>query len=153
MRLLEFASADDLLKLWQIVSQNVFQAVEKERREAEEAQRLEASKPKRSRAVRGPSRSVTLPKTVRPKAVKPQVSKPQVPKTQATAPLPMSMQQTPQMTQVARSQMQTQLQPRTATVQPIRSTAQPTTQHQGSNKFNQQHQLEKINKKIPPKFT
>jgi len=37
MRLLEFASTDDLLKLWQIVSQNVFAAVEKERREAEEA--------------------------------------------------------------------------------------------------------------------
>ena len=46
-------------------------------REAEEAQRLEASKPKRSRAVRSPSRSVTVPKTVRPKTVKPQVAKPQ----------------------------------------------------------------------------
>ena len=62
MRLLEFASADDLLKLWQIVSQNVFAAVEKERREAEEAQRLEASKPKKSRAVRSPSRSVSAVK-------------------------------------------------------------------------------------------
>ena len=36
---------DDLVSLWQIVSQNVFAAVEKERREAEEAQRQEASKP------------------------------------------------------------------------------------------------------------
>jgi len=90
MRLLEFASADDLLKLWQIVSQNVFAAVEKERREAEEAQRLAASKPKKSRAVRSPSRSVSAvkvlnPKTVRPKAVKPQSIKPQVAKTQAVA--------------------------------------------------------------------
>jgi len=95
MRLLEFASADDLLKLWQIVSQNVFAAVEKERREAEEAQRLAASKPKKSRAVRSPSRSLPIPKTVRPKAVnpkavKPQVPKPQVPKTQAVAVKPSS---------------------------------------------------------------
>ena len=95
MRLLEFASADDLLKLWQIVSQNVFAAVEKERREAEEAQRIEASNPKKNRAVRSPSRSVSAvkavrPKTVRPKAVKPQVPKPQVPKTQAVAVKPSS---------------------------------------------------------------
>ena len=67
MRLLVFASADDLVKLWQIVSQNVFAAVEKERREAEEARRLEASKPKRSRAVRSPSRSVSSVQAVRPK--------------------------------------------------------------------------------------
>ena len=90
MRLLELASADDLLKLWQIVSQNVFAAVEKERREAEEAQRLEASKPKRSRAVRSPSRSVSLPKTVRPKAVNPKAVKPQVAKPQAVAVKPSS---------------------------------------------------------------
>ncbi|MCX7269310.1 MAG: hypothetical protein NT095_02260 [Burkholderiales bacterium] len=90
MRLLEFASADDLLKLWQIVSQNVFAAVEKERREAEEAQRIEASKPKRSRAVRSPSRSLPIPKTVRPKAVKPRTVTPQVPKTQAVAVKPSS---------------------------------------------------------------
>jgi hypothetical protein len=124
LNLQEAVNADDLVSLWQIVSQNVFQAVEKERREAEEAERLEASKPKRSRAVRSPSRSVSLPKTARPKAVKPQVAKPQVPKTQATAPLSMSKQQTPQMTQVARSQtmqpqarVQQSLIPRTATVQ------------------------------------
>lgn len=92
MRLLEFASADDLLKLWQIVSQNVFAAVEKERREAEEAQRLAASKPKRSRAVSSPTRSVSAvrPKTVNPKAVKPQSVKPQVAKTQAIAVKPSS---------------------------------------------------------------
>jgi len=82
MRLLEFASADDLLKLWQIVSQNVFAAVEKERREAEEAERLEASKPKKNRAVRSPTRSVSsvqavFPKTMRPKAVNPKAVKPQ----------------------------------------------------------------------------
>ena len=146
LNLQEAVSADDLVSLWQIVSQNVFAAVEKERREAEEAQRLEASKPKRSRAVRGPSRSVSavkasLPKTVRPKAVKPQVAKPLVAKTQTTAPLSVSKQQIPQMSQVARPQSQTQLQPRiqqplmprTATVQPTRRTsqvAQPISQQQ-----------------------
>ena len=86
MRLLEFASADDLLKLWQIVSQNVFQAVEKERREAEEAQRLEASKPKKSRVVRGPSRSVSAVKAVRPKTLRPKTVKPQVANTQISKP-------------------------------------------------------------------
>ena len=111
MRLLEFASADDLVKLWQIVSQNVFATVEKERREAEEAQRLEASKPKSSRAVRSPSRSVSVlkavrPKTVRPKTVKPQIAKPQASKTQATAPQSLPKQQSPQMTQVARPMIQ-----------------------------------------------
>ena len=75
MRLLEFASADDLLKLWQIVSQSVFAAIEKEGREAEEAQRLEASKPKKNRAVRSPSRSVSAVKAVRPKAMNPKVAK------------------------------------------------------------------------------
>ena len=107
MRLLEFASADDLLKLWQIVSQNVFAAVEKERREAEEAQRIEASKPKKNRAVRSPSRSVTGPKTVRPKAVKPQVAK-----TQTIAPHSVSTQRFPQMTQIVKPQTQTQQQTR-----------------------------------------
>ena len=104
MRLLEFASADDLLKLWQIVSQNVFAAVEKERREAEEAQRLEASKPKKSRAVRSPSRSLPIPKTVRPKTVKPQVPKPQVDKTHTSQSV--MKQKSPQMNQLARPQMQ-----------------------------------------------
>jgi hypothetical protein len=154
MRLLEFASADDLVKLWQIVSQNVFAAVEKERREAEEAQRLEASKPKRSRAVRSPSRSVSAvkavpPKTVRLKSAKPQVAKPQASKTQAT-PQSMSKQQTPLMTQVARSQ--TQLQPRnqqpimsrTSTVQPTRRTPQVT------QPISQQQQIAQINRKIYP---
>jgi len=103
MRLLEFASADDLLKLWQIVSQNVFAAVEKERREAEEAQRLEASKPKRSRAVRSPTRSVSAVQAVRPKAVKPQFTKPQ-----AVAPQSVSKQKSPKIIQVARPQNQTQ---------------------------------------------
>ena len=140
MRLLEFVSADDLVKLWQIVSQNVFQAVEKERREAEEAQRLLASKPKRSRAVRRPSRSVTVPKTVRPKAVKPQVAKPQALKTQAAA---------PQMTQVARPQSQTQIQQqpmmtKTTSVQPTRRTAQVT------QPISQQQQIAQINRKIYP---
>jgi hypothetical protein len=71
LNLQEAVNADDLVSLWQIVSQNVFQAVEKERREAEEAQRVEASKPKSRRDVRNLSRSVTLPKSVRPKNVKP----------------------------------------------------------------------------------
>jgi hypothetical protein len=120
----ESVNADDLVSLWQIVSQNVFAAVEKERREAEEAQRLEASKPKKSRAVRSPSRSVSAVKAVRPKAMKPQKAKPQTVKQQAAASQSVPKQQTPQMTQVARPQMQTQPQPKTATVQPTRRTAQ-----------------------------
>jgi hypothetical protein len=100
-----------MVSLWQIVSQIVFAAVEKERREAEEAQRLEASKPKKSRAVRGPSRSVSAVKAVRPKAVKPQVPKSQASKTQAAASQSVSKQQSPQMTQVARPQTQTQARP------------------------------------------
>jgi hypothetical protein len=86
----ESVNADDLVNLWQIVSQNVFSAVEKERREAEEGQRLAASKPKISRAVRSPSRSVTVSKSVQPKAVKPQVTKSQAAKTQAVAVKPSS---------------------------------------------------------------
>jgi hypothetical protein len=147
LNLQEAVSADDLVSLWQIISQNVFQAVEKERREAEEAQRLEASKPKRSRAVRSPSRSVSAvkavtPKTVRPKAVKPQVAKPQAAKSQAAATQSMSKQQSPQMTQLARTQ--TQLQPRTATVQPTRRTAQVT------QPISQQQQIAQINRKLYP---
>jgi hypothetical protein len=115
LNLQEAVSADDLVSLWQIVSQNVFAAVEKERREAEEAERLEASKPKRSRTVRSPSRSVTLPKTVRPKAVKPQIAKPQVAKTQSK-PQFISKQISPQMTQLARPQMQ---QPQARVQQPM----------------------------------
>ena len=120
LNLQEAVSADDLLKLWQIVSQNVFAAVEKERREAEEARRLEASKPKRSRAVRSPSRSVTVPKTVRTKAMKPQAPKtqmsmPQVAKTQSK-PQSISKQISPQMTQLARPQMQ---QPQARVQQPM----------------------------------
>jgi hypothetical protein len=139
LNLQETVNADDLVSLWQIVSQNVFAAVEKERRESEEAQRLEASKPKKSRAVRNPSRSVTLPKSVRPKAMKPKTTKQQVTKTQAT---------TPQMTQVARPQSQTQIQQqpmnRTTSVQPTRRTpqvAQPITQQQ---------QIAQINRKLYP---
>jgi hypothetical protein len=118
LNLQEAVNADDLLSLWQIVSQNVFSAVEKERREAEEAQRLEASKPKRSRAVRSPSRSVSAvkavtPQRVTPKAVKPQVSKPQTTMTQAAKPQAAASQsvpkqQTPQMTQANRTQTQQQ---------------------------------------------
>ena len=144
LNLQEAVSTDDLLSLWQIVSQNVFQAVEKERREAEEAQRLEASKPKRSRAVRSTSRSVTLPKTVRPKTVKPQVAKPQTAKTQSTAPQSVMTQKSPHVTQVARPQMQTQQQPRTATVQPTRRTAQV------AQPINQQQQISQINRKLYP---
>jgi hypothetical protein len=140
LNLQEAVSADDLVSLWQIVSQNVFAAVEKERREAEEAQRLEASKPKKSRAVRSPSHSATLPKTVRPKAVKPQVGKSQVTKPQSTAPQSVSKQQIPQMSQVARSQ--TQLQPRTATVQPTRKTPQV------GQPLSQQQQIAQINRKF-----
>ena len=147
LNLQEAVSADDLVSLWQIVSQNVFAAVEKERREAEEAQRLEASKPKRSRAVRSPSRSVSAfkaapTKTARPKAMKPQIAKPQVAKTQAAAPQTVSMQKSPQMTQLARPQMQQQ--PKTATVQPTRRTAQVT------QPFTQQQQISQINRKLYP---
>ena len=140
LNLQEAVNADDLVKLWQIVSQNVFAAVEKERSEAEEAQRLEASMPKKSRAVRGPSRSMTAQKTVRPKAVKPQVAKPQVPKTQATAPQSMFKQQTPQMSQLSRPQPQQQ--PRFATVQPTRKTAQVT------QPITQQQQIAVANRKL-----
>ena len=133
LSLQEAVSADDLVSLWQIVSQNVFAAVEKERREAEEAKRLEASKPKRSRAVRSSSRSVSAVKAVRPKTVHTKAVKPQTTKTQATTPQSVSKQLAPQITQVARPQMQTQQQPKTSTVQPNRKTpqvAQPITQQQ-----------------------
>ena len=142
LNLQEAVNADDLVSLWQIVSQNVFAAVEKERREAEEAERLEASKPKRSRAVRSPSRSVTLPKTVRPKAVKPQTAKSQAAKSQAAAPQSMSKQQSPQMTQAARPQTQQPMMPRTATVQPTRRTPQVAPE------FSQQQQLATVNRKL-----
>lgn len=155
LNLQEAVSADDLVSLWQIVSQNVFQAIEKERREAEEEQRLEASKPKRSRAVRSPSRSVSAvktvtPKTLRPKAVKPKLTKPQVAKT-PTIPKTVSMQKSPQMTKVAKPQTQSQSQsqflprtqqpimPRTNTVQPTRRSAQvaqPITQQQSTAQLN-----------------
>ena len=124
LNLQEAVSADDLVSLWQIVSQNVFAAVEKERREAEEAQRLAASKPKRSRAVRSPSRSVSAVKAVRPKTVKPQVPKIQ------TMPQSALKQKSPQMTQVARPQTQLQprtqqpMMPRTTSVQPTRRAPQ-----------------------------
>ena len=139
----EAVSADDLVKLWQIVSQNVFAAVEKERREAEEAQRLEASKPKKSRAVRSPSRSLPIPKSVRPKAVKPQTVKSLVAKT-PTMPQSVSKHQTPQISQLARSQSQTQIQqqPRTATVQPTRRTPQVT------QPITQQQQIAVANRKL-----
>ena len=147
LNLQEAVSADDLVSLWQIVSQNVFAAIEKERREAEEAQRLEASKPKRSRAVRSPSRSVSAvkavtTKTVRPKAVKPQTVKPQVTKPQSTAPQTVSMQKSPQMTQVARPQ--SQLQPKTATVQPTRRTPQV------AQSLIQKQQIAQANRKLYP---
>ena len=149
LNLQEAVRADDLVSLWQIVSQNVFAAVEKERREAEEAQRLAASKSKRSRGVRSPSSSVSAvkavtPKSVRPKAVKPQVAKPQVAQTHSAAPQSVSNHQTPQMTQVARPQMQTQQQPRTATVQPTRRTPQVPQQP------SQQQQLAQMNRKLYP---
>ena len=115
LNLQEAVNADDLVSLWQIVSQSVFQAVEKERREAEEAQRLEASKPKRSRAVRSPSRSVSTVKAVRPKAIKPQIAKPQTAKSQAV-PIKKSVQ----MTQLARPQIaRPQLQSQPKAQQPI----------------------------------
>ena len=141
LNLQEAVSADDLVSLWQIVSQNVFTAVEKERREAEEAQRLEASKPKRSRAVRSPSRSVSLPKTVRPKAVKPQVAKPQSAKSQAV-PIKKSVQTTPQ----ARTQQS--MMPRTATAQSTTQSKQrlPQVPQQPS----QQQQIAQMNRKLYP---
>ena len=141
LRLLEYANAEDQVKLWQIISQSVFQAIENERREAEEAQRLEASKPMKSRAVRGPSRSVTAPKTVRPKTVKPQVAKPQVPKTQAV-PLKKSVQTTPQ----ARTQQS--MMPRTQTTQ---ATTQPKQKlPQVPQTATQQQQIAQMNKKLYP---
>ena len=146
MRLLEFASADDLLKLCQIVSQNVFAAVEKERREAEEAERLEASKPKRSRAVRSPNRSVSAvkavpPKTVRPKAVEPQVAKSQSAKTQAV-PTKKSFQTIPQ------SSTQKLMMPRTQTTQATTLVKQrlPQVPQQPT----QQQQIAQMNRKLYP---
>ena len=145
LNLQEAVNADDLVSLWQIVSQNVFAAVEKERREAEEAQRLEASKPKRSRAVRSPSRSVSLPKTVRPKAVKLKNTKQQLAKTQDT---------TPQMTQIARPQSQNQILQQPRTQQPITSrttNVQPTRRTpQVTQPFTQQQQIAQINRKLYP---
>ena len=143
LNLQEAVSADDLVSLWQIVSQNVFAAVEKERREAEEAQRLEASKPKKSRAVRSPSRSVSAVKAVRPKAMKSQVAKPQTAKSQAV-PNKKSVQTTPQ----ARTQQS--MMPRTAT-----ATAQSTTQSkqrlpQVPQQPSQQQQIAQINRKLYP---
>jgi hypothetical protein len=141
LRLLEYANAEDQVKLWQIISQSVFQAIEKERREAEEAERLEASKPKKSRAVQGPSRSVTAPKTVRPKTVKPQVAKPQTAKSQAV-PLKKSIQTSPQ----ARTQQS--MLPRTHTAQ---STTQPKQRlPQVTQQPTQQQQIAQINRKLYP---
>ena len=141
LNLQEAVSADDLVSLWQIVSQNVFAAVEKERREAEEAQRLEALKPKRSRAVRSSSRSVTLPKTVRPKAVKPQVAKPQTAKSQAV-PNKKSVQTTPQ------ARPQQPMMPRTQTAQ---ATAQPKQRvPQVPQTPTQQQQIAQMNRKLYP---
>ena len=145
LNLQEAVNADDLVSLWQIVSQNVFAAVEKERREAKEAERLLASKPKRSRAVRSPSRSVSVPKTVRPKAMKPQVAKPQTAKSQAV-PIKKSVQTTPQ----ARTQQS--MMPRTATAT---ATAQSTTQSkqrlpQVPQQPSQQQQISQINRKLYP---
>ena len=149
LNLQEAVSADDLWSLWQIVSQNVFAAVEKERREAEEAQRLEASKPKKNRAVRSPSRSVSAvkaitPKTVRPKAVKPQVAKSQTTKTQAATPQSVMMQKSPQMTQIARPQMMN----RTTSVQPIRKTAQALQPLTPTQQIAQENQKNPHNEKI-----
>ena len=123
----------------------MFAAVEKERREAKEAERLLASKPKRSRAVRSPSRSVSVPKTVRPKAMKPQVAKPQTAKSQAV-PIKKSVQTTPQ----ARTQQS--MMPRTATAT---ATAQSTTQSkqrlpQVPQQPSQQQQISQINRKLYP---
>jgi hypothetical protein len=141
LRLLEYASADDQVKLWQIISQSVFQAIEKERREAEEAQRLEASKPKKSRAVRGPSRSVTAPKSVRPKTVKPQVAKPQASKTQAV-PLKKSVQTTSQV------RPQPNMMPRTQTTQATNQAKQRTAQV--PQQPTQQQQIAQMNRKLYP---
>ena len=141
LNLQEAVNADDLVSLWQIVSQNVFQAVEKERREAEEAQRLEASKPKKSRAVRGPSRSVTAPKTVRPKTVKPHVAKPQTAKTQAV-PMKKSVQTTPQ------ASTQQAMMPRNQTAQ---ATTQPKQRlPQVTQQPTQQQQIAMMNRKLYP---
>jgi hypothetical protein len=138
LRLLEYANAEDQVKLWQIISQSVFQAIENERREAE---RLEASKPKKSRAVRGPSRAVTAPKSVRPKTVKPQVAKPQTAKTHAV-PLKKSVQSTPQAT------TQQPMMHRTATAQATTQPKQrlPQTPQQPS----QQQQIAQMNRKLYP---
>jgi len=141
LRLLEYANAEDQVKLWQIISQSVFQAIENERREAEEAQRLEASKPKKSRAVRGPSRSVTVPKSVRPKTVKPQVAKPQTAKTQAV-PIKKSVQTTPQ------ASTQQNMMPRTQTAQSTTQAKQRTAQV--PQQPTQQQQIAQMNRKLYP---
>ena len=147
LNLKEAVSADDLVSLWQIVSQNVLAAVEIERREAEEAQRLEASKPKKSRAVRSPSRSVKAlrPKTVSPKAVKLKTTNQQLAKTQAT---------TPQMTQIARPQSQNQIQQQPRTQQPIMSrtaNVQPTPRNiQVAQPISQKQKIAQINRKLYP---
>ena len=56
INLREETSTSDLAKLWQMVSQSVFQAVENERRNSEEVERLRATKPKNSRSEKSSSR-------------------------------------------------------------------------------------------------
>jgi hypothetical protein len=52
----EETSTSDLAKLWQMVSQSVFQAVENERRNSDEVERLRATKPKQSQPEKSRSR-------------------------------------------------------------------------------------------------
>ena len=56
INLREETSTSDLAKLWQMVSQSVFQAVENERRNSEEVERLRATKSKKSPSEKSSSR-------------------------------------------------------------------------------------------------
>jgi hypothetical protein len=65
----EQTSTSDLAKLWQMVSQSVFQAVENERRNSEEVERLRAAKPKKSHSEKSSSRFLKPPKKALAKSI------------------------------------------------------------------------------------
>ena len=69
INLREETSASDLAKLWQMVSQSVFQAVENERRNSEEVERLRAAKPKKSQSEKSGSRFSKPPKKALAKSI------------------------------------------------------------------------------------
>jgi hypothetical protein len=65
----EQTSTSDLAKLWQMVSQSVFQAVENERRNSEEVERLKATKSKKSHSEKSHSRFSNPPKKALAKSI------------------------------------------------------------------------------------